>query len=282
MAVFLGVAVAVSYGAADFCGGLASKRATSWSVTLVAQCVGLAGLAVLLLADRGASPTGTDLALGAAASTFGVAGVGLLYLGLARGPMGTVAPITAVGAAVVPFVWGLIQGERPGVAALVGVVAALIAVVLIASAPGASATGEPGTIGRSTLTVSVAAGLAFGMVFILLSHTDDDSGFWPLLSGRLASTTVLVLVLLALRQPLLPRGADPAVVMLTGVLDVGANALFLLATREGLLTLVSVLSSLYPASTVLLARAVLHERLLRHQFAGLALALAGVVLIAGG
>ncbi len=282
MAVFLGVAVAAAYGAADFFGGLASKRATSWSVTLVAQYVGMAGVAILLLVDRGASPTGGDLFLGAAASTVGVAGVGLLYLGLARGPMGVVAPITAVGAAIVPVAWGLIRGERPGVAALVGVAVALAAVVLIARSPGGATADEPAAIARSTLVLSIVAGLAFGLVFILLSHTGDDSGFWPLLSGRVASTTVLLLVLVALQQPLVPWHAGPIVVGLAGVLDVGANALFLLATREGLLSLVGVLSALYPASTVLLARVVLHERLLRRQLAGLALALAGVALIAGG
>jgi drug/metabolite transporter (DMT)-like permease len=282
MAVFLGVAVAAAYGAADFCGGLASKRATSWSVTLAAQYVGMAGVVVLLLVDRGASASAGDLWLGAAASTVGVAGVGLLYLGLARGPMGVVAPITAVGAALVPVAWGIIRGERPGVASLFGVVVALAAVILIAGASGEATADEPARIARSTLVLSITAGLAFGLVFILLSHTGDDSGFWPLLSGRVAATTALVLVLLVLRQPLVPRHAAPIVVVLAGVLDVSANALFLLASREGLLSLVGVLSSLYPASTVVLARIVLRERLVRQQVAGLALALAGVALIAGG
>jgi uncharacterized membrane protein len=282
VAVFLGLAVAASYGAADFFGGLASKRATSWSVVLLAQYVGLAFLTVLLLADRNASPTGTDLALGVAASSVGVVGVGLLYLGLARGPMGVVAPITAVGSAVVPMAWGLASGERPAVLALAGVGLALVAVVLVARTTDDETVPATARIARSTLVVAVAAGLAFGMVFVLLSHTGDDSGFWPLLSGRLASTTALLVVLAVLRRPLVPGGGTRPIVVLAGVFDVGANALFLLAAREGLLSLVSVLSSLYPAITVVLARAVLHERLLRHQLAGLALALVGVALIASG
>jgi drug/metabolite transporter (DMT)-like permease len=282
VAVFLGLAVAASYGAADFFGGLASKRATSWSVVLLAQYVGLAVLTLLLLADRDASPTGADLLLGAAASSVGVVGVGLLYLGLARGPMGVVAPITAVGSAVVPVAWGLVSGERPAVLALAGVGLALVAVVLVARTTAEAAVPATAHIARSTLVVAVAAGLAFGMVFVLLSHTGDDSVFWPLLSGRLASTTALLAVLAVLRRPLVPGGGTPPIVVLTGVFDVGANALFLLASREGLLSLVSVLSSLYPAVTVVLARAVLHERLLRHQVAGLALALLGVALIASG
>lgn len=282
MAVFLGLAVAASYGAADFFGGLASKRATSWSVVLLAQYVGLAFLTLLLLADRDASPTGGDLLLGVAASSVGVVGVGLLYLGLARGPMGVVAPITAVGSAVVPVAWGLVSGERPAVLALAGVGLALVAVVLVARTTDDGTVPATTRIARSTLVVAVAAGLAFGMVFVLLSHTGDDSGFWPLLSGRLASTTALLVVLAVLGRHLVPGGDTRPIVVLAGVFDVGANALFLLASREGLLSLVSVLSSLYPAVTVVLARAVLHERLLRHQLAGLALALLGVALIASG
>jgi drug/metabolite transporter (DMT)-like permease len=282
VAVFLGLAVAASYGAADFFGGLASKRATSWSVVLLAQYVGLAFLTLLLLADRHASPTGADLVLGVAASSVGVIGVGLLYLGLARGPMGVVAPITAVGSAVVPVAWGLLSGERPAVLALAGVGLALVAVVLVARTTDEETVPATARIARSTLVVAVAAGLAFGMVFVLLSHTGDDSGFWPLLSGRLASTAALLVVLAVLRRPLVPGGDTRPIVVLAGVFDVGANALFLLASREGLLSLVSVLSSLYPAITVVLARAVLHERLLRHQLAGLALALLGVALIASG
>jgi drug/metabolite transporter (DMT)-like permease len=280
VAVVLGLAVAVTYGAADFCGGLASKRASSWSVVLIAQYVGLAFLVVLLAADRGAEPEATDLLLGAGASTVGVAGVGLLYFSLAQGPMGVVAPITAVGAAVVPVAWGLLRGERPAVAALAGVGLALIAVVLVAREPGGET--EPEGAARSTLAAAVGAGLAFGMVFVLLSHTGDDSGFWPLLSGRASSTAALLLVLVAIRQPLLPRGAAPTLVVLAGICDAGANALFLLASRAGLLSLVSVLSSLYPAVTVLLARIVLHERLRGLQLGGLALALVGVALIAVG
>jgi drug/metabolite transporter (DMT)-like permease len=196
--------------------------------------------------------------------------------------MGVVAPITAVGSAVVPVAWGLLSGERPAVLALAGVGLALVAVVLVARTTDEETVPATARIARSTLVVAVAAGLAFGMVFVLLSHTGDDSGFWPLLSGRLASTTALLVVLAVLRRPLVPGGDTRPIVVLAGVFDVGANALFLLASREGLLSLVSVLSSLYPAITVVLARAVLHERLLRHQLAGLALALLGVVLIATG
>ena len=280
MAVFLGLAVAASYGAADFCGGLASKRAAPWSVVLGAQYVGFAGIGLLLLIDGTPIPPGRDLLLGAAASCIGVVGVGLLYFGLARGPMGVVAPITAVGSAIVPVVWGLARGERPGIVALAGVAVALFAVVLISHTRGGE--DDPDGPARMTLIAAVGAGLAFGTFFVVLSHTGDDSGFWPIFAGRMASTTILLLVLVALGGSLLPRGASPALVVLAGVFDVAANTLFLLASREGLLSLVSVLASLYPATTVMLARGVLHERLQRHQLLGLAAALAGVALITGG
>ncbi|MGH9048839.1 MAG: EamA family transporter [Acidimicrobiia bacterium] len=286
MAVFLGLAVAASYGAADFCGGLASKRAAPWSVVLGAQYVGFAGIALLLLIDGTPAPAAGDLVLGAIASCIGVLGVGLLYFGLARGPMGVVAPITAVGSAIVPVVWGLATGERPGVAGLVGVVVALVAVVLISHTRGGDddSTGPDDSTrpARLTLIASVAAGLAFGTFFVVLSHTGDDSGFWPIFSGRLASTTALLLVLTLLGRPRLPRGAAPGVVVLAGLFDVAANALFLLAAREGLLSLVSVLASLYPATTVILASTVLDERLQRQQLVGLGAALGGVALITGG
>lgn len=277
--MFLGLAVAASYGAADFCGGLASKRAAAWSVVVGSQCVGLAGIAVLVLVDGTARAPAGDLLIGAAASCVGVLGVGLLYFGLARGPMGVVAPITGVGSAVVPVAWGLLQGERPGVVAHFGVVVALAAVVLVSYTTGG--VDDPTRPAPATLAAAVAAGIAFGVFFVLLSHTGDDSGFWPIFSGRIASTTLLVVVLVILGRPLIPRHAMPLVVVLAGVFDVSANALFLLASREGLLSLVSVLAALYPAATVVLARVVLDERLQRHQLAGLAAALAGVALITG-
>jgi drug/metabolite transporter (DMT)-like permease len=276
MAVFLGLAVAATYGAADFCGGLASKRAPAWAVVLAAQCVGLGLVAGAVALDPGASPTGGDLAYGAAASCVGVGGVVLLYFALARGPMGVVAPVTAVGSSVVPVVWGLATGERPGAIALGGIAVSFVAVALISR----EREEHPARAARSTLAAAVAAGIAFGAVFVLLDNTGDDSGFWPLLSGRAASTAALVLVLVLLRRPLLPRTSNARLVVAAGVFDVGANALFLLAVREGLLSLVAVLGSLYPVATVLLARVVLDERLARHQLAGLALALVGVTMIA--
>jgi uncharacterized membrane protein len=282
MAVLLGLSVAATYGAADFCGGLAAKRTTTWSVVVVVQAVGLVTLLVLVPVDGVPAPGGGDLVLGALASLAGTLGVGFLYLGLARGPMGVVAPITAVGAAVVPVAAGLLEGERPSSLALLGVAVALVAVVFIARHPPEHGHGEPTTAATSTLAIAVTSGGCFGAFFVLISHTDDGSGFWPLLSGRAASIPALVVVLLLARQRVAPARPSLALGAGAGFLDVSANALLLLAVREGLLTLVSPVAALYPATTVLLARLLLGERLRRVQLAGLACALVGVALIATG
>ncbi|MGI8796043.1 MAG: EamA family transporter [Acidimicrobiia bacterium] len=282
MAVFLGLAVAATYGAGDFFGGLATKRTTTWAVVVVVQVVGLVALLGLVPLDGAPFPASRDLWLGAVASLAGTAGVGFLYLGLARGPMGVVAPITAVGAALLPVTWGLLQGERPSAVALAGVVLALVAVVFIARHPPGHGPDEPDAAATSTLVTAVASGACFGTFFIVISHTDDGSGFWPLLSGRAASIPLLVIVLALARQPLVPARASLGSAALAGFLDVAANSLLILAVREGLLALVSPVASLYPATTVLLARVVLDERLHRLQIGGLVAALVGVLLIAGG
>jgi len=282
MAVFLGLAVAATYGAGDFFGGLATKRTTTWAVVVVVQVVGLLALLVLVPLDGTPFPASRDLWLGAVASLAGTAGVGFLYLGLARGPMGVVAPITAVGAAVLPVAWGLLQGERPSTVALAGVVLALVAVAFIARHPPEHGPDEPDAAATSTLVTAVASGACFGTFFIVISHTDDGSGFWPLLSGRVASVPLLVVVLGLAHQQLVPARGSLGSAALAGFLDVAANSLLILAVREGLLALVSPVASLYPATTVLLARVVLDERLHRLQIGGLVAALVGVLLIAGG
>jgi uncharacterized membrane protein len=226
------------------------------------------------------------LLLGAAAGAVGGVGLTCLYRGLSIGRMSVVAPITAVGAALVPVAWGLLQGERPGPFALVGVVLAIVAVGLI------SRTGDEVVDGshaaapsdaRPYLLLAIVAGVSFGGVFVLLAETGDDAGFWPLVAGRLTSITLLTIGGLAAKQSFRPGGRAALLpIAAAGVLDMAANAIYLLAARRGLIALVAVLSSLYPASTVLLARLVLKERLLGLQVAGLGLAAAGVTLIATG
>ena len=278
VAVFLGLLVALTYGAGDFLGGLSSRRLDAVTVVQSSQLVGLAGLTVAVLLVPDQVLLGADLVRGAAAGTAGLLGLVLLYRGLAAGAMSIVAPVSAVGAAVLPLAWGLGQGERPSALALVGVALALVAVALVSS-PG---NDEAVAAGRSReITLALLAGAAFGVLFILLGDTSDDSGLWPVFSARVTSATLVTLVLLGMgRPPRVPPVGTRALVAGAGLLDVAANALFVYAARAGLLSLVAVLSSLYPAATVVLARVVLHERTDRRQQAGLVAALAGVVLIA--
>jgi drug/metabolite transporter (DMT)-like permease len=252
VAALLALCSAATYGIGDFCGGLAARRTAAASVLLWSHVVGLVllGAAALLVAGE---PTGGDLVIGAAGGLCGAAGVGLLYKGLSLAQMSAIAPITALLAAGVPVLAGYGEGERPGGGAVVGIVLALVAIVLVS---------------------------AEGGVFVALSHTGDDAGLWPLVAARTASVTtvgVAALVGLVPRRP--PTGRTLAFTASAGSLDALANLLYLLAVRQGLLTVVSVLTALYPVSTVALARVVLRERFHFAQRVGMAIAIPATVLM---
>jgi drug/metabolite transporter (DMT)-like permease len=280
MAVLLGLASAIVYGAADFAGGLASRRSPALTVVVVSQAIGTVILLITLAILRDPVP-GADVFLrGALAGVAAGAGVTLLYRGLSIGQMSVVAPITAAGAACVPLAVGLVRGERPGVLALFGAAIALVSIVLVSAAPGSAET-KPRAGLAPGLIEAVLAGLGFGLFFIALDGTGPQDGLWPLLGAR-SSLVVCVLAALVTRTSLRPAAGQMPSLLLLGLLDQAATVLFILATRQGLLSLVAVLVSLYPASTVLLARVVLRERLSRLQLSGVACAAVGVVLIAVG
>jgi drug/metabolite transporter (DMT)-like permease len=276
VAVLLALASAVVYGAADFCGGLASRRATAFAVVVVSQAAGLL-LLLTLLPWLGGDATTADLAWGAASGVAGAAGLVLFYRALADGVMSVVAPVTAVTAAAVPVVVGLGIGDRIGPAAALGIALALVAVVLVAAEEGLASlrSARPGN-----LVPALAAGAGFGFFFVLLDRTGDDAGLTPLVAARVVSVAfVVALALMSRRSLAVPRAALP-IVLLAGVGDMSANALFLLATQTGgQLAITGVLASLYPVSTVVLAQLLLRERLVGTQLAGLATAVTAVVLI---
>jgi len=225
-------------------------------------------------------PTAADLAWGAAGGVAGGAGVTLFYRALATGVMSVVAPVTAVTGAVVPVVAGLLLGERPGALVLVGIAIAIVAVALLArEAPGARERPTTGT-GRA-FALALGAGLGFGAFFVLLDRTGDDAGLWPLVASRSVTFALAVAVAAITARAVVPRNNALVLAMATGVLDMAANVLFLIANREGLLAVVAVITSLYPASTIALAQVFLGERLARHQVIGVGLAALAVVLIAG-
>jgi drug/metabolite transporter (DMT)-like permease len=279
MAVLLALLGAVVYGAADFAGGLASRRAPALGVVLLGQLAGVAVLAVLLVVAPG-RPDPVSILWGAAAGLCGALSLLVFYRSLAVGPMSVVAPLTAVMSAIVPFVAGVVLGERPSGGALLGVVLAVAAIVLVSAEHG-RLPGRAQLVSRAVVG-PLLAGTGFGLLFVLLSRAAPESGSWPLVGARAASLTLLALVGVLGRRSLVPRGAPAGLVIASGAGDMAANLLFLLASRIGLLSIVGVLLALYPAATVLLALLVLRERLHLLQVAGLALAAAGIALIALG
>jgi drug/metabolite transporter (DMT)-like permease len=271
----LGLLVALSYGAGDFVGGVVSKRLPPTVVVVTSQGFGLVLLALALLWP-GQEPIAADLLRGLGAGVAGLLGLVLLYRGLSVGAMSVVAPVTAVGSAVVPFAWGVLTGERPSLLAVLGVGFAVVSVALVA----APANGESPPDLRRELTLALVAGVAFGTVFIAFGDISPAAGVWPVFAARVASVGLLTPVLLVRRTGVtVPRGTRRAVAV-TGLLDVTANGLFVVAARRGLLSLVAPVSALYPVTTVVLAAVFLHERVARRQRVGLAMALTGVVLIA--
>ena len=279
MAIVYSLLAALTYGAADFVGGFVSKRNEVLRVVLLSQIFGTLPLILVFPLVNDGAFSSSALTWGALAGLAGGTGVALLYRGLARGRMSVVAPITSVEAAAVPVLFGLVTGERPSTAALIGVGIALLAVALISMTP--EPVGEPKRDGTG-IPEAIGAGFAFAAFFILLDKTGDDTGMWPLLAMRGSSVALLSVGVIATRTTLTPTPGTMWGIIVSGVLDVAANVFYLLSTRHGLLSLVAVITSMYPAATVLLARVFLSERLVRMQIAGLGLAGAGVVLIATG
>jgi uncharacterized membrane protein len=285
LAVALGLLVAASYGAGDFFGGLASRRRSVTLVVLWSQGAGLVGLA-LLVPLFGGSPSRGDLGLGVAAGLVGLSGVLLLYRGLAVGRMAVVAPVTAVGAACVPLVAGVLGGEGLPATRLAGAVLALVGVALLSRGPGLDPQGEQEARANgqgspmAELGLAIGAGAAFGIVFVLLAGVGEDAGLWPVLAQRGASVPTLLVAASVARVPRRATRRDLRLIVPAGLCDAAANALFLAASRAGALSVVGVVSSLYPAATVLLAAVVLKEHVSRSQGVGLLLAGAGVVLLA--
>jgi drug/metabolite transporter (DMT)-like permease len=276
VAILLALGSAITYGIGDFCGGLATRRATAAAVLLWSHVLGFGLLALGALAVS-SEVTGRDLALGSLGGLAGAAGVGLLYQALAIGPMSVVAPITALLAAAVPVVAGFAQGERPAALALGGMGLALAAIVLVSAEGGGSLRPKD----LRGVTFALGAGFGFGLFFVALSYTNDDSGLWPLVTARLTSVTLLTVLVLAGRTSAhIPTGPGRPLALAAGALDALANLFFLLAIRAGLLSVVSVLTALYPVSTVVLARLILKERFARLQQVGMALAVPAAIAMA--
>jgi drug/metabolite transporter (DMT)-like permease len=278
--LLLSLASAFTYGAADFLGGLASRRANTISVVVVSQAAGMVMVALLLPVLASAAPGRSDWIWGAVAGLTGGVGVALLYRALAVGVMAVVAPTTAVCAVLVPVVIAIGLGERPGVRESAGMVLAVVAIVLVSQS--VSGTGTQTATGKqSGLGLALASGILIGFFFLALAHTNAAGGLWPLLAARVVSISLFGAMLGLYRLPVRMPWPVLAIAIGGGITDMLANLLFILASRAGPLTLVVTLTSLYPASTVLLARFVVGERLAPRQWTGVVCALAAIVMIVG-
>jgi drug/metabolite transporter (DMT)-like permease len=277
MSILLSLFAAASYGLGDFNGGVFSKRGGPWAVSLMAQLGGTVLVLLVALVDGG-SPDRADLAWAVLAGVGNGFGTAFLYRGLSSGRMGVVAPVSGVGAVVVPVLVGLATGERPGALVWLGVVMALPAIWLVSREPVTAPSDAPG----SGIVDGVLAGLGFGSLFAALAQISEEAGFLPLALNQLVAGVAVVLVALTLRQDWVPRNRYALGGVISGALGSLATGLFQVATQHGYLTVAAVITSLYPAFTVLLAATVLREHVHRAQAIGLALCAGAVVLVAAG
>ncbi len=276
LAALLGLLAGGLYGTADFAGGLATRRMPPLAVTALSQSVGL-GFLLLALPFFGGHPTLLQLVVAFAGGTFGGAGIALLYHALSIGKMGVVSPITAVLAAALPVGFGIVRGDALRPAQFAGIAIALVAVVMISLSKEPDGKREIATAG---VKEAIASGLTIGVFFLALGTGGRAAGMDGLLFARLGSLAFLFAAAAIARVRLKPAAGTMPLVAGSGAMDMCANVLFVIAAQTGALAVAAVLTSLYPAATALLARVVLRERLQLVQKIGVAVALAGVALIA--
>lgn len=274
IAVALSALTSMMFGAGDFLGGFASRRAPALAVTLITMLVGFAVL-VPAAWTAGGAPSPADYGWSGAAGALGGLGVALLFHVLAVGPVGAVSPVVAVCGVAVPVLAGLAWGERPGMLAIVGIVAAGVAIALVSASPGAGKRHARARV----IALAALAGSMLGGFLVCISRIGQGAGLWPLVVARAAGTVMVGAVMLLQRTP--PRADRRAVLLCatSAVLDSFANLLYFWIVKQHPLSIVGTIVSLSPATVVLLARLVLHEKFHRRQIAGLALAALAIVLM---
>ena len=275
MPVLLALASAIVYGVGDWCGGRASRRQPSVIVAVTGQMISLVLVGAAVIAMGTPAPGASTWWWSLFGGIVGALGIAGLYHGFAHGEASVVAPTSAVVGASVPVIVALATGERPTAVAMVGIVVAVDAVALVSGALGTHQHNTP----RSIVVLSVLVGVCFGLLFVALDRADSDSGMWPLVIARLASVPMLLVLALALGARPVRDRPSLQIAVIAGVFDMGANVLYLAAVRGGMLSIVAVVASLYPASTVMLAMAVDKERVTRWQGMGLVLAVLALVLV---
>jgi len=279
IAIALGFAAALCWGLADFLGGIRTRALTLALVLLASQATSMAAAALIVAVGQLDPPSWGEIGPALAAGVCYLFGIAALYRALAVGTMSVISPISASGAAALPVVVGIAAGERPGEIQYLGMAVVLVGVVLATRAPEAEGAKSP----REAMWLAAIAAAGIGGFYVGIdASVEDVSPFWALLATRASAFALLCAALVVVRPRLgSAEGVLPALALI-GLLDVGANICFALGTETGLLSIVSVLGSLFPVATVVLARAVLDERLVRIQAVGVAASLAGVGLIAAG
>lgn len=274
MVTLFAVLSALSYGIADFSGGLAGRKSPVSAVVAWSQAVGIIVALIAVPIIGGTKLTAWAWLWGALAGLCGAAGLSSLYRGLATGLAAVVSPTAAVAGTALPVLAGFLLGERPGLLTWLGVALAIPAVLLLSVEHG----DHKGAVMKS-LKMGLIAGLGFGGFFIFIARTPDNSGIWPLVAARSASVPALIIITLIQRKPLALVKGSRLAALGAGAMDMAANVFYLLAARSGMLITAVVITALYPAPTVLLQRMVFKERLGPARIAGLILALTGVVII---
>lgn len=283
LALTLAFGASVAWGSADFLAGVSCRHVALLAVLFVSQAVGLTLVLPVALASGGSLPAPSYLLLGLLAGAFNAAALTALYRALAEGNMGIVAPIAATDA-VIPLAVGVLTGDRLGGLEATGLALAIVGVVLASRPRGdeTSGAGEAGLSNTKGVALALIAAVCFGGFVVALDGASDGGIIWAVALSRLSSVGFIGMAVLSLRPSLDISRGDAGPLVAVGALDLGANALFALATTTGLLSIVGVLGSLYPVITVLLAGLVLHERPRGVQRLGAVGALAGAALIAAG
>ncbi len=282
MTALLALASTIFIGSADFLGGLTSRTANGIRVAAFVAVAGMP-LAVIVAVLYGAERvTATDAAWSVVTGLCVSLGLASFYTAMGRGLISVVAPVTAVTGAVVPVVYDLVRGERPGTIVLIGLVTALAAIAIVSIAPSEQHEDAVG-VDTTVIGLSIGSGLLFGVFYVALSRVSESAGIWPVPIGRLAGSILLVVLAATLTKR--PSGGERGLmpmVLAISTLEVVAEVPLIVALHRGPVAVASVVASLYPVMTVILAGVVLHERLSRLQYVGVASALIAVVLVATG
>ena len=281
MSLLWALAGSLAYGVGDLGGAIGARRHAALVVAFAAQSIGLAAAVVLAPFVASTFPTARECGWAALAGVIGALSFVLFLWSLANGPVGVVAPITAVLSVVVPIGFGLADGERPAALAWVGIGVAVVAIVLLARG-GADGATIGRHAGSRVILGAMATGVGFGVFYVLFSRTGSGTGLWPVAIARGAAVSAEAVVVVATSAVGFGPAARDRAVWATGLLDVAANAFALFALRAGELSIAPVIIGLYPAFTVALATVVLRERLARSQLVGLAGAAVAIALVAGG